>query len=93
MIRGILSGKEGPLIFLGITEENVRRMRTGDPLLIDASELLDNAKREGLDTSGKLLIVLHYGRTHEGLLADMQEHGLRFPADAAKDAANIDRSL
>jgi hypothetical protein len=66
------SGKTGlgqPLLFLGISGENVTRLVAGEPIRIKAEELA----ALGLPP---MMIGIHYGKTEQAILDEMREHGI-----------------
>ena len=60
-----------PLLFLGLSGENVTRLAAGEPILISSAQLAEL----GLPP---MVIAIHYGRTEEDILADVKEHGITF---------------
>jgi hypothetical protein len=54
-----------PVFFFGLSEENLRRLRLGQPIRIDLNEM-------GLDGTAFIL----YGRSEEAILAQFAEEGL-----------------
>lgn len=58
-----MNGK--PLIGIGLSEENVQRLKDGKPILFDAKQL-------GIDVS----VTIFYGETEEKMVRDFQKHGL-----------------
>lgn len=63
MIKAILArGRGRSLVFLGLSEMNVVRLREGQPIYIDGREL-------GLDHD----IAIHYGPTEEQIEAELTE--------------------
>lgn len=67
------AGKTGagePLLFLGVSGENVTRLNAGEPILIRPEELA----ALGLP---RISVVIHYGRTEQDILDEIREHGVR----------------
>lgn len=58
-----------PVLFLGLTGENVTRMAAGEPVRIRAAELA------GLGLPA-VEVVLHYGKTEQAILDDLAAHGI-----------------
>jgi hypothetical protein len=58
-----------PLLFLGLSGENVTRLAAGEPILIRSAQLAEL----GLPP---MVIAIHYGRTEEDILAEMKENGV-----------------
>jgi len=67
------AGKTGlgvPMLFLGLSGENVTRLAQGQPIRVSAA-----AMRElGLP---QIEVVLHYGRTEDDILAELKAHGMQ----------------
>lgn len=59
-----------PLLFLGLSGENLTRLAAGEPILIKASDLAELALPH-------LTIAIHYGRTEQHILDDITKHGIR----------------
>lgn len=73
MIKGVLKGKradgtEVATIFIGLTDENLRRLREDMPIHIDGTDVLI----DGID------VVIMAGRTEDSLIRVLKEHGFRF---------------
>jgi hypothetical protein len=67
MIKSLMNGKNGAkIVMLGISEENVKRMKAGDPMYLH----LDELGIEGID------VLIHYGTTEEAIITDLQDKGL-----------------
>jgi hypothetical protein len=67
------AGKTGlglPVLFLGLSGENVTRLAAGEPIRVSAT-----AMRElGLP---QIEVVLHYGRTEDDIRAELKAHGVQ----------------
>lgn len=63
------NGLGQPLLFLGITGENVTRLAAGEPIRIRASDLA----QLGLPA---VEVLIHYGRTEGDVLDDLRTHGV-----------------
>lgn len=67
------AGKTGlgvPLLFLGLSGENVARLAAGETIRVSAE-----AMRElGLP---QMVIALHYGRTEDDIRAELEAHGVQ----------------
>jgi hypothetical protein len=71
MIKWTAKSKQGtPVLFLGISGENVARLAAGEPILVTAAAMAEM----GLPA---MEIVLHYGRTEQDIIAEMKAHGVR----------------
>jgi len=78
MIKG--AGKTGlglPLLLLGLSGENVTRLAAGEPIRVSAAHMAEL----GLP---QMEVVIHYGRTEQDVLDDLEAHGVKLRA--AKDA-------
>lgn len=58
-----------PLLFLGLSGENVTRLVAGEPIRIPAEQM----SALGLPW---VEVVIHYGRTEDDILAEMKSSGL-----------------
>jgi hypothetical protein len=58
-----------PLLFLGLSGENVTRLAAGEPVLITSSQLAEL----GLPP---MVIAIHYGKTEQAILAEIKAHGI-----------------
>ena len=70
MIKAV--GKTGlglPLLLLGLSGENVVRLTAGEPIRIRA----DDMAALGFPS---MEVVIHYGRTEEDILAELEAHGI-----------------
>jgi hypothetical protein len=59
-----------PVLFLGLSGENVTRLAAGEPIRVSASAML----AMGLP---QVEVILHYGRTEEDILAELKAHGMQ----------------
>jgi hypothetical protein len=59
-----------PVLFLGLSGENVTRLAAGEPIRMTAATMRD------LDLP-QVEVVLHYGRTEDDILAELKAHGVR----------------
>lgn len=59
-----------PLLFLGLSGENVTRLAAGEPIRVSASAMA----ALGLP---QMEVVLHYGRTEDDIVADLKAHGVK----------------
>jgi hypothetical protein len=67
------AGKTGlglPLLFLGLSGENVTRLAAGEPIRIKSADMAEL----GLPA---MEVVIHYGRTEQAIVDEMRAHGLR----------------
>lgn len=69
-----------PLLFLGLSGENVTRLTAGEPIRITSAQLAEM----GLPP---MLVVIHYGRTEAAILAELKEHGVKLHDAEADDAS------
>jgi hypothetical protein len=63
-----VSGDGRPLVLLGLTPENLRRLRGGEPILVDLREL-------GVDAR----VSITFGQTERALVASLRALGLELP--------------
>lgn len=71
------SGRMGlglPLLFLGLSGENVTQLVAGEPIRIRATDLL----ALGLPP---VEVVIHYGRTEDAIREDLVRHGIKLHKD------------
>jgi hypothetical protein len=59
-----------PMLFLGLSGENVTRLAAGEPIRVSASMM----RELGLP---QVEVVLHYGRTEDDILAELKAHGVK----------------
>jgi hypothetical protein len=79
MIKGRMHTKDGkPILFLGLSYENLDRLRAGDPIFVRPEE----SARHLLPEMG---VVIHGGETEETILDQFSEAG--FEAHLAPEAA------
>ncbi len=75
MIKGSARTALGlPLLFLGLSGENIARLAAGEPIRVSAQE----AAALGLPP---VEVVIHYGRTERDILDDVQKHGIKLRAN------------
>ena len=67
-----------PLLFLGLSGENITRLAAGEPILISSAQLAEL----GLPP---MVITIHYGRTEEDILDEVKEHGITLRAFPEED--------
>jgi hypothetical protein len=69
-----------PVLFLGLSGENVARLAAGEPIRVSAE-----AMRElGLP---QVEVVIHYGKTEDDILAELKAHGMQVREAGDDDAA------
>lgn len=59
-----------PVLFLGLSGENVTRLAAGEPILIRSADMA----ALGLPVMD---IAIHYGRTEEDIAAGLEAHGVK----------------
>lgn len=64
MIKAKLKGKDGPIIVLGLSHENLRRLKDRKPILFDLSEL-------GIQPSVPVMIFT--GKDEDAMRAELAE--------------------
>lgn len=58
-----------PLLFLGLSGENVTRLIAGEPILIRPAQMAEL----GLPP---MVVAIHYGKTEADILAEVKAHGI-----------------
>jgi hypothetical protein len=58
-----------PILFLGLSGENVTRLTAGEPVRVTSAQM----RELGLPP---MVVVVHYGRTEDNILAEFREHGV-----------------
>lgn len=86
MIRAALQTDKGPIGLIGITEENVLRMRAGMPLDINIKEITPPNTRINR-------VVIHLAGTHEEVLDDMAKGGIPVTDEFRQQAKDLDAQL
>jgi hypothetical protein len=92
MIRAIAPGKDGPVVILGVTRENISRLMVGYPVAVKLSEFGPGVEHLGGDPS-KITFSILYGEQHENIVEQLAEAGIEMPEDAAHVAREMDRRL
>lgn len=69
MIKAVSETPNGPFILFGLSEENLSRLRKGQPILVRLSEL-------GLEGQ----VGIFYGETEEEMVRLLREQGLMDPS-------------
>lgn len=59
-----------PVLFLGLSGENVARLAAGEPIRVSAAQMRELGLPE-------VEVVLHYGRTEQGILDELEAHGVK----------------
>jgi hypothetical protein len=71
MIKGALRTALGqPVLFLGLSGDNVTRLAAGEPIRVRAAQMRDLGLPE-------VEVVLHYGRTEQDILDELEAHGVK----------------
>jgi len=70
-----------PLLFIGLSDENVTRLRAGMPIRIDANDPVARVATE---------IVIYHGATEVELTRELEDHGV-VPKGATEAAAKAMR--
>lgn len=91
MIRLVVQGKDGPLVVLGLTDENVKRLREDRPIYVPFSRFGEDAPL-GDDPSALGVVVL-LGETHRSIVDELRKGGVPIPDDVIARAEAIDASL
>jgi hypothetical protein len=78
---------KGPTGIIGITDENIKRMRAGMPLDINLKEITPPG-----DPRMKRLVI-HLADTYEHVVDDMEKDGLPVTEELRKQARDLDAEL
>lgn len=70
VIKAVVVKDERRLLLLGVSEENVRRLRDGKPIAFPGEDV-------GLD--GWDVAIVH-GQTEQSLVGELRAHGLEIPS-------------
>jgi hypothetical protein len=95
VIRGVAPGKDGPVIILGLTEENLIRLRDDQPINVNLGSLLKEyvGASDPDEQTGTLSLAIIYGITHRAIVDTFEKAGIELPPNAAEQADAIDASL
>lgn len=58
-----------PLLFLGLSGENVTRLAAGEPVRVTAQHMMELG-------FPAMEVVIHYGRTEQAIIDDLESHGI-----------------
>lgn len=78
------TGMGDPLLFLGLSGENVTRLTAGEPIHIPIADIA------GLGLP-PMDIVIHYGRTEQAILDEITGHGIKLRTTAESTATTEKR--
>lgn len=67
---------KGPLVLLGVSAGNVRRLVAGEPILVDLSRLLP---QQAAGKPVRAELAIHYGETLGAIADELASHGLPLP--------------
>jgi len=70
-----------PILFIGLSDENITRLRAGQPIRIAADDAVARVATE---------LVIYHGATEVDLTRELEEHGV-LPPGAADEAAEAIR--
>lgn len=75
MIKFLVSGKDGRrLVGLGLTDENIERLRRNEPIVFDLASVLPGVPGTPVD------VLIVHGETHEAIKHQLKEElHLNFP--------------
>lgn len=100
MIRCVMHAATGPIVFLGIVEENIRRLKDGRPIEVDLGEMLVEATKgedltaEAARGTQRIRLFLAYGHTHLEIMREIEESTkIRLPSDQIDAARRLDEQL
>jgi hypothetical protein len=85
MIRATLITERGPIIVLGITDQNITRLRAGMPIDVDLAPML----RDGQQPAR--VVILH-GETHMEIVEAIEE-ATPMPLSFREEARKLDEML
>lgn len=71
------SGMGDPVLFLGLSGENVARLTAGEPIHIPPADLAEL----GLPPMD---VLIHYGRTEQSILDEVAGHGIALRTAACR---------
>jgi hypothetical protein len=71
------TGFGAPLLFLGLSGENITRLAAGDPIRVTVPQM----QQLGLPP---MEVIIHYGRTEQDILDQLQSRGVQVH-DAARE--------
>ena len=74
-------------LFLGLTQENLRRLPTDQPIVIKVRELVPPGMASLIDE-----VVIFAGKDEKSMIAQLQEAGLEIPEVIARAASRPERS-
>lgn len=82
MIRAASKTKDGGhMILLGVTPANLRRLKDGQPILVECDELgLPGAR-----------IMIMFGQTERAIYAELRAGGIELPDDAEQGLRDVER--
>lgn len=86
MIKAALQTNKGPIGIIGITDENIVRMRAGMPLDIDLKEITPPNTRINR-------VVIHLAHTHEEVVDDMEKGDIPITHEFRMIARDLDIQL
>jgi len=64
----MITGKLRGALYLGLDGENIARLVAGEPIWVPS-------ERMAALGFGRMVVVIHYGRTQDDMLAEVAEHG------------------
>lgn len=86
MIQGAMMTDSGPIGFIGINDENLRRMKAGMPLDINVKKITPIGTRINR-------VIIHYGHTYEDVVLDMKESNLPVDESMIQLAKDMDARI
>jgi hypothetical protein len=103
VIRAVLNTATGPLVVLGVVEENLRRMRDGHPLTLDLGALLRQAAEDEIPLPddlmpgarhGRVRLAVMYGATHRAIVEEINRSSpAPLPPETLAAAEQLDAQL
>lgn len=81
MFRAANETKDGGhLLLLGLTPANIRRMRAGEPILVDCADL-------GLPG---VRVSIMFGQTERAIVAELRDAGFDLPSDVDQSVRDVE---
>lgn len=84
MIRATLITDKEPIALIGISDQNLKRLKAGMPLDINLEEL----RRDRLTRIDR--VIVHYAHTYEEVIDDLEKEGMPVDPKIRKFAKDLD---
>lgn len=79
MIRLGYQSDQGPVMFFGLTAENVKRLMTGDPIWVKANSMGRSHPN----------VMIAYGNTPLEIVKELRAAGIQLPPEAERAAVQL----